>query len=282
MSFWAKVLEILDARMTEPELYGWFHWMSLALTILVTIFMCWWGRKHGKRCVRRMILWTSLIVILLEIYKQINFSFEYAAGVVTFDYEWYAFPFQFCSTPMYVGVLAGLTRRGKFHDDLSAYLATYSIFAGVCVMLYPSTVFTETIGINIQTMVCHGVMIAMGVCMLYTRYVKSEHRTILQAIPVFAVGVVAAVLMNELANHVGLLENESFNMFQISPYCDPSLPVYSEVQKVMAFPWCLIVYVAIFSLAAYIILLISILCHKIGHQLSHRRIHSAMVKESHT
>ena len=45
-------------------------------------------------------------------------------------------------------------------------------------------------------------------------------------------------------------------MFYISPHCDPHLPVYSEVQKLVPFPGCLIIYILGFSAAAYIMLLL--------------------------
>ena len=44
-------------------------------------------------------------------------------------------------------------------------------------------------------------------------------------------------------------------MFFISPHCEPYLPVYSLVQEAIPFPWCLVLYVAAFTLASYLILL---------------------------
>lgn len=253
MTFLENVLRILDAEMTKPTLYGWFHILSLVLTVLATVLLC----RYGKKCSpRKVVLAVAVMVTLLEVYKQINYSFSYENGI-TFDYQWYAFPYQFCSTPMYVGLLAGLTRKGRVHHAACAYLATYSVFAGVCVMLYPATVFIRTIGVNIQTMICHGSMIVVGAYLLYSGYVKLEHKTILRALPVFAVCVGLAVVMNEVAYRVGLLETETFDMFFISPYGTPSLPVYSLVQGVVPFPWCLILYILGFTVAAYLMLLIA-------------------------
>jgi hypothetical protein len=165
--------------------------------------------------------------------------------------------------PMYVGLLAGIFRKGKIHEALCAFLATYSIFAGVCVMAYPVTVFVDTIGINIQTMVCHGSMITIGAYLLYTGYVKMEHKTILKALPVFAVAVLIAMTLNEIVYYTGLLKTDEFNMFFISPHCAPSLPVYSLVQEIVPYPWCLIIYIAAFTLAAYLMLLISMAVRKV-------------------
>ena len=256
MAFWENLFQILDVKMERPVPYGWFHLLWLALTVIAAVLLCRYHKKDDPARVRHVVLTVAIIVAILEVYKQINFGFSYDNGI-SFDYAWYAFPFQFCSTPMYVGLLAGFTKKGRLHTSACAYLATYAVFAGICVMLYPTTVFIDTIGINIQTMFCHGSMIFVGVYLLYSGYVKLEHKTILRAIPVFVCCVALAVIMNEIAYQTGLLETDTFDMFFISPYCEPSLPVYSLVQKAVAFPWCLLIYVSAFTLAAYLILLIA-------------------------
>lgn len=264
MDFLVKVLEIMDLSMERPTPYGWFHllWWAIMITALVLLWR--YARNASHKHIRMFVFWMSIVLWICEVYKQINFTFEYSTGVIIADYKWYIFPFQFCSTPMYVGVLLGILRKGKVHDALAAFLATYAIFAGVCVLLYPVDVFISTIGINIQTMICHCSMIVIGVYLMVTGYVKLEHKTILKAIPVFAIAVGVAAIMNEIAYYSGLLETETFNMFFISPHCEPSLPVYSLVQQVVPFPFCLIIYIAAFSLAAYLILLIAMLVKHIA------------------
>lgn len=257
MDFWINLLQILDTKMNEPQPYGLFHLVAFALFVLAAIVLCITHKPGDLRRVHRVVQITAVTVLILEIYKQINFAFQVSNGTLAFDYAWYAFPFQFCSTPMYAGLLAAVTRKGKVHRAMCAYLATYAVFAGVCVMCYPVTVFVSTIGINIQTMVCHGSMITVGAYLLYSGYVKLEHKTILKALPVFLAAVVIAMALNELAHVTGLLETDEFNMFFISPYCEPSLPVYSLIQPLLPYPVCLVIYVCGFTLAAYLMLLIA-------------------------
>ena len=256
MSFWQSVLTFLDSSMETPPSFGWFHLLWLALTFLALIPLLRFPKQQSDTHIRRVLLVTAILVTVLEVYKQINYSFSYENGIA-FDYQWYAFPFQFCSTPRYIGLLAGLTKKGKVHESLCAYLATYALFAGLAVMIYPNDVFIETIGINIQTMICHGSMITIAIYLFATGYVKLEHKTVLKAMPVFAVTVGMAAVMNEIAYQVGLLETETFNMFFISPHCDPSLLIYSDVQKVVPFPWSLVIYILGFTAAAYLVLLIA-------------------------
>ena len=166
MSFFEEILRIFDTQMTKPTLFGWFHILWIVLVILGSLGLCLLHKKKAPN-VSGVVLAISVVVALLEIYKQINYSFSYGNGI-HFDFQWYAFPFQFCSTPMYVGLLAGIFRKGKLHDALCAYLATFSVFAGICVTIYPGDVFVGTVGINIQTMICHGSMIVLGVYLFYS------------------------------------------------------------------------------------------------------------------
>ena len=263
MAFLGKILDILDADMAVPTMYGWFHLLFFVGAVAIGVLLCKY-KKPTAVFVNKLILFMALLSILLEVYKQINYTFSYDGIKITGDYQWYAFPFQFCSTPMYVGVLAGILRKGKVYESLCTYLATYALFAGLVVMIYPAQVFISTIGINIQTMICHGSMLTVGIYLLGSGYIKAEHKVVLKAVPVFAVLVIVATILNEVAAATGLLERETFNMFFISPHCEGTLPVYSMVQKFVQYPWCMFIYVAIFTLAAYIMLLIAMAIKKIA------------------
>ena len=252
MELWTKILQILDAQMETPTPYGPFHLLWLAIMIAAAVLLALRSGKMDHKKINKIVLVTAIVTIALEIYKQINYTF--GDGSAAPSYQWYAFPWQFCSTPMYIGLVAGLCRKGRLHDALCAYLATFALFAGLAVMLYPVSVFTGTVGINIQTMFWHGSMVVIGVLLLASGHVKLEWRTLRRALPVFLVMVLSAAVMNEIAYRTGLLQTHTFNMFFISPYCEPSLPVYSLVQGVLPFPWSLAVYVLGFTAAAGIVL----------------------------
>ena len=265
-SFITNLMELLQSTMTTPNLYGTFHMLSLIILLVSTVALCRLFSKGTDKTVQRSILAVALFVILLEVYKQFIFSYSIGDdGSISFGYQWYAFPFQFCSTPMYVGLLAGIVKKGRFRDKLYAFLATFAVFAGLCVMIYPGDVFMSYIGINIQTMVCHGSMVAVGVALLYSGSVEAKHGTILKAIPVFATFVAIAMALNEVAYLSPIIANgHTFNMFFISPHFDSTLPVYGLIQPKVPFVISIIIYVVGFSLAAYLILLAAILIKKLA------------------
>ena len=257
--FWVNFLKLLDTQMTTPTAFGWFHMLFIVASLGAGVLLCLW-LKDSARYAKRVMLITALIVIALEVYKLVNYTFRVIDGTITADFPWYAFPWQFCSTPMYAGLLAGLT-RGRVHRSLAAYLSTFAVFAGLCVMIYPGDVFIGTVGINIQTMICHGSMLTMGIYLLGTGYVPCRPRTLLQALPVFITAAGVAMALNEIAYRTGLLETDSFNMFYFSPHQDPHLPLYSDVQRLVgpANPLSIIIYIAGFTVAAGLVLAIAAL-----------------------
>ena len=270
MSFFGSLIDLLDLSMPTPEGYGWFHLLFWGLSLGAGVLLCLLCKNAGADRVRRIVLITAIIVIVLEIYKFINFSFTHSDGEISFDFYWSSFPWQFCSIPMYAGLLAGLIKRGRVHDSLCAFLATYAVFAGVAVMIYPGDVFISTIGINIQTMVCHGSMISIGILLYGTGHVKAEHKTILLALPVFAAALLVAVILNEISFASGLCDEYYFNLFYISPHEDPHLPVYSTVQELVPYPFCLFIYIGAFTLVAYIITLAAMGIKALAHRASRK------------
>lgn len=268
---------ILDARMTKPVLYGWYHILWLIIPLAVAWLLCrhYHHSTRPERYVRRVVFCTAATVATLEVLHQFNYNTLWTEDGLTWDISWYAFPFQFCNTPMYAGLLTGIFRKGRIHNALCTYLATYAVFAGLCVMIYPGDVFTSTILTNFQTMVCHSSMLTIGIFLYYTGHVPLKPRTFLRAVPVFLVCVAIAVILNETAFRCGLLAaGHTFNMFFISPYCTPSLPVYSLVQKLVPYPGCLALYVLGFSLASFLVLLAA---RAIAHVVHNRHHHQHVI-----
>lgn len=250
---WTKLWNLLEYRADPPAVGGWFHIASWVLAIAAGVLLCRW-LKDGRKYTPRVVVPIAVLVILLEVYKLYHFGLIQGGG--TFAFPWRYFPFQFCSTPMYVGLLTAFFPDGKVRDSLYAYLATFAVFAGLCVMLYPSQVFVSTVGINVQTMVCHGSMITVGIYLFGSGCVKMNYKTVLKALPVFAVTASIAVVLNEWAYQSGITQQFGFNMFYFSPHDEPFLVLYSNIQRALGVsnPLNLFIYVVGFTLCAYVIL----------------------------
>ena len=249
-----SILEFLQSSMVTPVSFGWFHILAIIIVIATTVlFVKKWGHADEKNF-RRLALILWCILVALEVYKQIVFTFTPEEGSIVADYSWYAFPFQFCSTPLYVIPFVVFLPEGKVRDACTMFLATFSLFGGIAVMCYPGDVFIETIGINIQTMVHHGSQVTFGILCAHRLYLKGkfslEH--FLGGVVAFASLVLVAIMLNISIYHA-LQANgmdDTFNMFFISPYFDCTLPVLSIFSPLVPYPVFLAIYIIGFSIAA--------------------------------
>ena len=203
-----------------------------------------------------MIGW--IVIFVLEVYKQLVFSFELAGDVPTWDYQWYAFPYQLCSTPLYILPFIFLLKEGKVKDATMAYIMTFSLFGGLAVFFYPNDVFVETIGINIQTMIHHGLQIVLGIFVMVYNRKRLDIKFWLRSIYVFAALVSIALILNISVYHIFAAKgiDETFNMFYVGPYFDCTLPLLSIVYPKIPYICFILLYILGFVLISYIIYIV--------------------------
>jgi hypothetical protein len=246
----------LDFRIeAEPALYGAFHIICILLTIALTVCMVMFFRNAKDSTMRTIVFVGWLIMILLEIGKQVIGAMNYDGTTLTWSYYWHWFPFQFCSTPMYTFPFVFLMKDCKFRKAIMAYIATFSLFAGIIVMILPTTVFSTRAFTNVQTMVHHGFQVVFGIYMAaYNRHHLNK-RFFAWCMMVFGGFASVAMILN-LTLYPVLLEkglSESFNMFYISPYVNNDLPVLSTIYPLVPYPVYLIIYIFGFTLVAALV-----------------------------
>lgn len=250
MNFFEKIVYFLDSKMIEPQLYGWFHLLFFAITILAIILICVKFKNCSSKTFKRFILTVWIIMLILELYKQLVFSFSYSEGVANWDYMWYAFPLQLCSSPLYILPIIIFCKRQNVKDSAMAFMSTFSLFGGLLVMFYPGDVFVETIGVNFQTMIHHGLQVVVGIfCMVYNRK-RLNYKFLLKGFITWGIYLAVVVLCNTI---MPLIVNETFNMMYISPYANSEMPVVSKIYSALPYPLFLILYITCFTLAGTII-----------------------------
>lgn len=246
MNLLENILNLLNFQMNTPTDYGWFHVLSLIVLVFLIVILI-----IKKPNIKKVLFISSLIMIIFEIYKQITFSYSDS----TWEYQWYAFPFQFCSTPMYVAFLASITKNKKLEKCLYSFLATYGLVGGIAVMLYPNTVFVSETLINIQTMTHHGLMVVMGLYVIISKSIDFNFKTLINALKVFLILILIALFINITTYYIGI--DNGLEMFFISPFHTSSLPVFSIIYEKIPYILFLLFYIFIFTLGSSITLIVS-------------------------
>lgn len=210
--------------------YGVFHLCFLAAAVTGCVLVCVFCRNLSEKALRIIITVTGFVLILLEVYKQLVFSY---ALYGTWRYDWGSFPFQFCSTPMYIAPFAGLLRNGRFRDMCMSYLSTFSLTAGFIVMVFAGGVFeTPSLGVAVQTMVYHGAMLVLGVLILANDRKRLGIKYWLKSLPLFCGLFVLAYLFNVIFYYA--MPGVYIDLYYISPfYISQGLPVATDVKTVL-------------------------------------------------
>ncbi len=251
MNYWEKIIVWLQGTMTRPTPYGWFHLMWIGLVIISIIFL-WIKRKNQNEKKLKIILGVyGIIALLLEVIKQIIWSFNYDLGI--WDYQWYAFPFQLCTTPIFVSIICLFLRDGKVRKALLSYFSFITILGSLATIIIPDSCFVETIEVNIHTMWLHCGSFVVSIYLLISKEVPLKLENFIKAILVFLIMVICALTLNIVIYNLGILGNETFNMFYISPYFISELPVFNILQEKLPYALFLITYICIIISGGFIV-----------------------------
>lgn len=259
MNFFVKFLLLLQTEMTTPEPYGWFHWLWIGLTVGTIVLLFLLRKQWGERQMKWVLLIYGIIAAVMELLKQVSWSFGWDEALQAgfWDYQWYAAPFQLCSTPIYIAILGACLKKGTLRESCLSYLAFITIIGGLMTILIPDSCFCRDILVNIHTMWLHCGSFVVAVYLLMSGAVKLERSSLIRAITVFLVMAGIALAMNFGVYHSGLLGDETFNMFYISPYFISVLPVFDAIQQAVPYPVFLGLYLIALSLGGLVIMLVS-------------------------
>ena len=257
MNLFEKIVRFLQFEMERPHSYGWFHLLWLGASLALILFLCLRREKDHERSLRTLLLIYGLGALLLEAVKQIiwSYSFDPATGTGVWDYQWYAFPFQLCTTPIFVSLIAAFLKKGPARDWLLSFLAFVSILGSLATALYPETCFVSTVMVDLHTMYLHLGSLVVSVYLLATGEIRPRFRNLLRGFAVFLIFAALAELLNLAVYRSGVLQGESFNMFYISPWFPSSLPVFDRIQASVPFPVFLLSYLLAVFLGALLVFL---------------------------
>ena len=240
----------------EPQMFGHVHLICLGIMLTLIVLLCVFAKNWQEKNVKKVMLAVWIIMILVEAYKQFIWPFIY--GGSNNEYVWGIFPFQLCSTPLFVLPFYIFSKKEGVKHACASYLMTFSLFGGLVTMLYPPQVFIEIIGVNVQTMVHHGLQVVIGIFLACYYRKNLNYKFFLKGIFVYLILFAVALGLNFL---VPLFTTQEFNMFYISKYYDCTLPLLGDIVYPNV-PWIafLFIYFLGFAFIAFLIFSIEKLC----------------------
>ena len=237
--------------------YSAFHIVSFVIMVALCVALCIFCRNIKEKKLSRILMIIWGVLVFLEIYKQFVFSYSFNdAGEISWHYQWYAFPYQFCATPLTFIPFIALNKASNkltafVKEGAIAFCCTFNLFAGLAVMLSPGDVFnTYNLGIDVHTMIHHGMQMVLGIYLYVYYHGKLQYWSYLKALPIFGFFLVNAMILNAI---VPTFTNDTFNMFFISWKFPCTLPVLANIYPKVPYIVFLLIYVVGFAIAGFII-----------------------------
>lgn len=249
-----ETARMLGITVKEPYAFGIFHILCLVLLFALGFFLVRRLDFATEKTFRRAMLFIWIVLVALDLYKQISYDLLHIdeGGNIFADYNWYSFPFQLCSSPIYILPFIAFMRGGKVRDGFIGFLAFFSFVGGVFVLLFPETCFTERLYVNIQTMLHHGMQVIISILLVRHYRRKMNIRLFNRGFMVFLSLVGIAFMLNLGVNMLLGDEAYGFNMFYIGPFYLDELPALSPLTELIPYPVFLIGYIALITGLSYL------------------------------
>lgn len=224
-TFLQSILRMTAWPMTPPVPYSAFH---ILLTVFGAGFAVSFARFFGRKIrsmaspepyFRHILFSCGVLLALMELYKQ---AFLY---VIEFHghFDWWYFPFQLCSLPMYLCLLLPFVPH-KYQRIFCTFMYNYNLLGAVMVFVDPSGLMHPYWTLTLHGFIWHILLIFIGLLIAFSRMVLPTAKGFWQSTAVFAVGCVIATIINVTSHPYG-----NADMFYITPYYATTQIVYSQI-----------------------------------------------------
>ncbi len=260
-------------------MYGAFH---IAAVLVVVIAAVSGAATVSRACrqsrarVIRILAVCGWILAILEVYKQL-FLYHIVNGGT---YDWWYFPFQLCSVPMYLCILlpvlckAGKAapdpylssecgnvnftcRRSKSCTAMLTFLATYTFVGAVAALAVPEDFLRSYVTLTLHGFIWHGILLFICLVVVFSGIADLSCGGFMRATALFGGLCVIAVIINVLtepvmakAHAAGLVPDPYAAMFYLNPYHISPQPIVDTVQKSAGIPLGLALYVIVIIAAS--------------------------------
>lgn len=242
-----KLLERTAWEMTPPPAYGLFHLSFTFIGIAICIFLAWKLRSLSERGHKTVLGCVGAFLILTEIYKQLFYCFYMSDN----SYVWWIFPFQLCSVPMYLCIIALFLKPGPLRNGIYGFMTTYNLLGGIMAFIEPSGITHGYWTLTLHAYIWHMLLIFIGIYLIASNHFAKTGKDYLHATVTFLVLCGVAFSINVIFRNVS---GGSINMFFVGP-SNSSLAVFKDISEKFGWYVSTALYIPTVMLGAFLVYL---------------------------
>ena len=230
--------------MTPPAPWSAFHVMVSLSGLLIAGFLTRFFARHYKShaC---LILWICGVLLGTgELYKQL-FLYE----IVNHGrYDWWYFPFQLCSIPMYLCLLPFLPGWKQYASVCTSFLQDFGILGGIMALAVPPGLMHPYWTLTLHGFIWHFILIFIGLFCAISGTSDLCRRGFLRTLPLYFLCCLTALAINTAAGPASGAE-----MFYISPFRPSGQPFFHQISVTLGIFPGIMIYIAAMLLGAALV-----------------------------
>ena len=243
-----RFFESVAWPMEKIPAYGPFHILYTLIGFALCAFVAWKLRTVSDKRARWILVSLGTILILSEVFKQLFYYFAIEDNA----YSWGDFPFQLCSVPMYLCLIAPWLKPGKLQRGMYSFMVLYNLLGGAISFTEPSGLLLDRWFLTIHALVWHMLLVFIGLFLCFSKRGGSQKSDYKHATWTFVALCGVAFLLNCFVQY-GL--GKHMNMFFVGPGDSP-IVVFKQFSQWFGWYVNTPIYIFAVCLGAYLIFLL--------------------------
>ncbi len=235
-------------EMEPPAPYGPFHLIFTFAGLAVSIFLAWRLRNLSDKENRIFLFACGVALAIFETYKQ----FFHFYCIKEHTYAWWIFPFQLCSVPMYLCLIAPWLKKGKVQRAMYCFMMTYNLLGGFMAFIEPSGIVLSYWTLTLHAFTWHMSLIFIGLYLFFSQRGGLTKEDFILSTKLFGVLCVIAFGLNLALRSVS---GGEVNNFYIGPAQSP-LIIIKQISEWTGWYVGTVLYIPALTLGAFLICLL--------------------------
>ncbi len=211
----------------EPPAPGSVFHLTLSFILIALALLLAWKLRHlSEPQAIRLLAGLGIFLICSELYKQLFIYYIENSG----HYNWWYFPFQLCSLPMYLCLLLPFLTENK-KSLLFTFMYQYNLLGALLVFAEPSGLMHPYWTLTLHGFFWHGILVFIGFFILFSGRASSENGDFLKTTALFLSCCAIATGINILSRQVALPPWQNADMFYISPFYPNTQIVFRQIAE---------------------------------------------------
>lgn len=201
--------------------YGIFHIVFLIVGLLLSFFIAYKLRKTSVKNINKILFGIGIFLFIIELYKQLFYTFYIGNG----NYQYWIFPFQLCSIPIYLCLILPFIKSQKVSQAIYTFLISYNFLGGFISFLEPSGLIHEYYTLTIHAFTWHMLIVLIGLIIGLNKNIRFNVKDFKYDFLLFLTLCGLAFIINLV---LWIPSDGSINMFFVGP-ANSSLIVFKDI-----------------------------------------------------